>query len=185
MSHPGITNFTNGPVSSQDETPVFDILHQVAVNIHAYKELIETAIPYTRGTHTLEDVCLAILAGKLKLWTALGACIVSEFVQYPRKLFLHYFLIAGNMNEIIAMQPKIIEFAHKNKCDAISGLGRPGWEKITKRLGWQTHDRYCSLDLKRDEAQNEQRLEIDRDSQSTSRVYGDDQKEFCFSGECG
>ena len=174
-------NFTNGAVSSQDGTPMFDILHDVATKVHDYKELIASALPYTNGTHTIEDVCLAILAGKLKLWTSYHSCIVSEFVQYPRKKYLHYFLIAGNMNEIIAMQSKIIEFAHNNKCDAISGLGRPGWEKITKRLGWQTHNRYCSLDLKRDEAQNGQRLDIDDDSKSSSRVHGDDQKEFCFS----
>ena len=165
-------------ISSEDATPVFDVLHQIAVDIYAYKDLINDAIPYTNGTHTLDDVCLAILSGKLKLWTALGACIVSEFVQYPRKRFLHYFLIAGDLQAIIAMQPGIIEFARKNKCDAISGLGRPGWEKITKRLGWDVHERYCILTLQKTLHKNEenhgQRVQSNIDNEPSSRVFGDD-----------
>ena len=165
-------------ISSEDATPVFDVMHQIAIDIYAYKVLINSAIPYTNGTHTLDDVCLAILSGKLKLWTALGACIVSEFVQYPRKRFLHYFLIAGDLNEIIAMQPDIIEFARKNNCDAISGLGRPGWEKITKRLGWDIHERYCILTLQKtlhnDEEHHGQRVQPNIDNESSPGISGDD-----------
>ena len=170
-------------VASDDATPIFDTLHQIAIDIRGYKNLIRSAIPYTNGTHTAEDVCLAILAGKLKLWTAPSACIVSEFIQYPRKRFLHYFLIAGDLETIIAMQPDIIEFARKNNCDAISGLGRPGWEKITKRLGWDTHERYCVLTLQKDEEHHGQGVQPNIDIQPTSGISGDDQEKLCNGGE--
>ena len=181
------SSYSNGEiVASQDATPVTDVLVHIAMDIQNYKGVIATALPYTNGTHTLDDVCLAVLSGKLKLWTAPKSVIISEFVNYPRKKYLHYFLIAGDMEEIIAMQSKIIEFAHRNHCDAISGLGRPGWEKITKRLGWQTHERYCILDLYSDEEHHGQgRRNPDHtiDIEPSSGVHGDAQEELRIGGE--
>ena len=135
------------PDIALEAAPTFDMLYEAAHGIYDAKALILRALPYTKGTHTLDDVCLALMGGNLKLWRRPDAMVITEFVTYPRRKVLHHFLVAGDLGQVIDMQPEIIEFARRNGCDALTGVGRPGWARVTERHGWQMQDRYCTLDL--------------------------------------
>ena len=98
---------------------------------------IEAALSYANGTHTFEDVAAGISAGKMLLWPGENSAIVTQIVEHPRQRTLHFFLAGGNLAELEAMLPLIIEWGRKQGCTAASLTGRRGWERtFLKREGW-------------------------------------------------
>ena len=92
------------------------------------KPLLEPAIVETKGTHTIDDVCLMIGAGHFKLWVGKNAAAVTEFIQMPRMKVLSMFAIGGDLEELRAMvTEKLIPFAKQNGCVRVLGAGREGW----------------------------------------------------------
>ena len=43
----------------------------------------------------------------------------------------------GNNPDIVNLVKKIEDFAWKNDCDSMELVARPGWEKVSKKWGWQ------------------------------------------------
>lgn len=111
----------------------------LAADFAQCKDEILRALEYTGGTHTLDDVWEAVVAGKLQLWVAPHSVMVTEIEQYPRCRTLHFFLAAGKLEELEAMYPVVMEWGKKEMgCDRASLAGRPGWARsfLTKKNGW-------------------------------------------------
>ena len=112
------------------------------------------AIAETDGTHTEDDIIALICAGKLKLWVNGRSGVVTEIIQYPRKLALNWFLIAGDLiREIAPMIPQIEAYAKEKGCNRIQGLATlgkngedrgPGWTKLT---GAKAHGTFLYKDI--------------------------------------
>lgn len=98
---------------------------------------IEAALEYSSGTHTGDDVLGAIKAGRMQFWPAPRAAVVTEILDFPRKRLLHVFLAGGEMASVIEMLPSVEEFARANRCDGLTIAGRPGWQRIMKRHGFE------------------------------------------------
>ena len=108
--------------------------------LYRCREWIENALEYSGGTHLYSDIVRSVLNYEMQLWSSKDSCIVTEFVNFPRKRFLHVFLCGGNMGEILDMQPAIVEFAKANGCDGLTSAGRPGWERVLGKTDWHfTH----------------------------------------------
>lgn len=93
------------------------------------RPLIEKALPYNGGTHTIEDIEAGLAAGRFHFWGAEKSAVVTEFVEYPQLRALNVFLIGGELNEVRAMAPQIEQYAREHGCKRIQGAGRPGWER--------------------------------------------------------
>lgn len=101
---------------------------------------IAAALEYSRGTHTVDDVVDGIKAGRLQLWPSDAGCLVTEFVEYPRKRVLNVFLGAGDMARLKDMHDSVLAFAKANGCGAVTISGRPGWARVWKSAGFEpTH----------------------------------------------
>jgi hypothetical protein len=99
---------------------------------------LEAALEYSGGTHKIEDVKQAIAYGRMQLWPAKTAAIVTEIAVYPRRKTCHVFLCGGDLSELERMAPSIEAFAKATGCDAITSCGRPGWTRsFLKRDGWK------------------------------------------------
>lgn len=94
------------------------------------KPLLVPAIEETKGTHTIDDVCLMVGSGHFKLWTGEHSACVTEFVQMPRMKLLSVFAAGGDLDELRNMENDIIAFAKQSGCKRILGAGRPGWSRV-------------------------------------------------------
>jgi hypothetical protein len=97
-----------------------------------------------RGCYLPEDVLKALLDGICRLWISwhdererVEAVVVTETIQYPRRVGLRLWLIGGeNMKAWgIPMRDLLEEYAIAHGCDAIEGGLRKGWLRIGGE-GW-------------------------------------------------
>lgn len=102
--------------------------------------LLQEAIDMS-GTHNIDDVRKKLLAGHAQLWVqwneGVEACAVTEFVDYPRGLWLRVWLAGADDQEKgrwAEFQDMIVEFAMANDCIGVENWGRKGWEKLHAHL---------------------------------------------------
>lgn len=93
-------------------------------------EVIEKALAYTNGTHTMQDIWDCIKEGKLQFWYGAESIVLTEILQTPQRSILHFFLIGGSLSELQRMYPDIIEWGKRQGCTRASGTGRAGWQRI-------------------------------------------------------
>lgn len=108
------------------------------ITLDEARPYIEAALQYSGGTHTYEDVAAQISEGRLQFWPGVNSAVVTEIVEYPRKRTLHFFLAGGNLPELRAMYPGILEWGKANGCTAATLAGRKGWVRsfLVKDEGW-------------------------------------------------
>ncbi len=100
------------------------------------KHLIEKAIEY-QDSYTINDVEDKIRNGIALLWPGKETAIVTEFVIFPRKKVLHILCIAGKYEEVEEIYKSIENHAREIGIDKITGIGRKGWFKKVKHLGFE------------------------------------------------
>ena len=91
---------------------------------------LQAALDRAGGTHRLDDVLAAVLAGHMQFWPGARAAIITEIVQYPRLRACRYFLVGGKMADVLAMQPAIEAWARGHGCTRMCAIGRPGWRRV-------------------------------------------------------
>lgn len=98
------------------------------------RNLLLPAIERPPQTHNEDDILVAIYSGKAVLWVSddMKGAIVTEFVTAPRMKTLHYWLVGGQMEAVLSLEPRIEEFAKKNGCTMTTATGRKGWVRALK-----------------------------------------------------
>jgi len=99
--------------------------------------LIESALRYSGGTHSFDDVKAAILDGTMQIWPAPRGVAVTEIIVYPRAKSLHVFLAAGEMDQLLDMIDAAMHWGRSQGCTAMSMTGRFGWQKVLAKHGWK------------------------------------------------
>lgn len=99
---------------------------------------LEAALSYAGDTHTFEDVAALISQGRLQFWPGVTSAIVTEIIEYPRTRTLHFFLAGGNLPELQAMYPLVIEWGRGQGCTTATLTGRKGWTRsfLSTAEGW-------------------------------------------------
>lgn len=93
------------------------------------REPIESALKYSAGTHTIEDVAQGVSDGRFQIWNHHNSAVITEIIVYPQVKVLHYFLAGGNLDELKSMRPVIESWAKQLGCVRVTLAGRKGWEK--------------------------------------------------------
>ena len=102
------------------------------------------------GGRSTADYCLSCcLFQRMQLWVVgdvpegfeeadIQAAIVTELVEYPHLRACRYVLIAGiDVDQWIAVDEVITEWARSKGCSLIEGAGRSGWKTRVQRLGYR------------------------------------------------
>lgn len=105
--------------------------------IHDYRELIESALAYSGGTHTFEDVQEMVATGRAQLWPAPRGVAITEIVEYPRKRVLHIFLAAGEMDQLLDMIESAERWGRTQGCTSLTMSGRMGWQRVLDKHGFK------------------------------------------------
>ncbi len=104
-----------------------------------HRAWIEAALPYCYGTHTMEDVERQIAEGRLQFWPGERCAVITEIVDYPRLRALNFFLVGGDLNELIEkIEPAIVAWAKALGCTRVAQTGRKGWGRVLAPLGYRT-----------------------------------------------
>jgi hypothetical protein len=103
-----------------------------------YAEGLQRALDLAGGTHSLDDVWLAIEAGDAQFWAySEHSCIITEIKDYPRKRVLNYWLATGRLEELLDAWAGILPWARQMGCTMATITGRRGWEKTAlTNEGW-------------------------------------------------
>lgn len=106
-----------------------------------YRRQIEAALKYTHGSHTFDDVCELVAQGKLQFWPGPHSVIMTEILQFPRYRAVNFFLAGGVMEELMAMEPRVLDWAKTQGCTRAVLSGRKGWERsFLTRTGWEVQE---------------------------------------------
>lgn len=100
---------------------------------------LERALRSGGETHSLGDVGLQIHDGRAQWWCNGHAAIVTQVFEFPRRSVLNYWLVAGELNAALSMQPDIDAWALGRGCNAATATGRRGWLNELKPWGWKAH----------------------------------------------
>lgn len=112
------------------------------IDLGAHRQQIESALAYSGGTHTYEDVQAAVEAGDLQYWPGPRSVVITEIMQYPQTRVLNFFLAGaetGHLAELEAMYPEIEKWGRTQGCTVAVMSGRKGWERsfLTRKEGWE------------------------------------------------
>lgn len=101
------------------------------------KPWIEAALEHVGGTHKIEDIEAGISRGQFHFWPGKACGIVTEFGFYPQFTALNFFLVGGDLGEILDMEPYICQWAKAKGCERVHQIGRPGWRKYLEQRGYK------------------------------------------------
>jgi hypothetical protein len=105
--------------------------------IERYRDMIDSALAYSGGTHTFEDVQELVATGKAQLWPAERGVAVTEIIVYPRKRVLHIFLAAGEMDQLLDMIESAAQWGRTQGCTSLTMSGRMGWQRVLDKQGFK------------------------------------------------
>lgn len=95
----------------------------------ALSKYIEDALEYAGGSHTLQDVMLAVAEGKAQFFPLDKSAIVTEIVDYPQKAMCRIWLAGGDLDELIDAEVALGAWAKTQGCDGMEIIGRRGWSR--------------------------------------------------------
>ena len=101
-------------------------------------EQLQEAITFAGGTHDLvRDVFPLLRSGHAQWWCNGNGAVITEIRRYPNLAAVNYWLVAGDMGDVLAMQPEIETWARGEGCAISTATGRRGWERILPEHGWR------------------------------------------------
>ncbi len=102
------------------------------------RPFIEAALARAGGTHGIEDVATLIAQGRAHFWAGRRCAVVTEFYDYPRLKACNYWLLGGDLKELLRLQPAIEAWARAQGCTRMLGGGpRRGWERVLAKMGFR------------------------------------------------
>lgn len=101
---------------------------------------IEKALKHGGGTHTWDDVRQGLIDGQFQIHWNEGGVAITEIQVFPQRKQLHCFVVAGELESVVALREDMARFARANGCSVITASGRIGWERVLPKTGWRkTH----------------------------------------------
>jgi len=91
---------------------------------------LERALLHAGGTHRLADVIRLLQEGRSQWWELGDGCCVTELRAHPQLRELNVWLVAGDLDDCMALQGAIEQWARQHGVRRIVGIGRDGWERI-------------------------------------------------------
>lgn len=107
------------------------------VNFSRHVDALRRALDIDGGTHDIDDVLDKVQRGEAQLWTSPGAVIVSQIVDAPLARELHFWLAAGELQDVITLSHRVMDWGRKMGCTRATLHGRKGWVRALAEEGWQ------------------------------------------------
>lgn len=105
--------------------------------------ILKPAIERSRGRESFASILQEIDEGRSVLWTGfkgnkLMVAATGQVITYPHARVLRIPFLAGEgMTDILQNEQEVLDFAVKQGCSSMELIGRPGWEKVLTKVGWE------------------------------------------------
>lgn len=107
-------------------------IKQLAEKYAKVREPLMAALELVGGTHSERDLLKGLESEAMQLWPGEKSGIVTEIIQYPQAKVCHFWLVGGEIKEILAMEPSIVDWAKSIGCSKVTAAGRRGWTRKLK-----------------------------------------------------
>lgn len=95
--------------------------------------LLEKAVERFGGAFEKHHIWAEIEAERAQLFATPNAALVSRVEMYPTGMKeLRLWLGGGDMDDLLKMQPIVVQFARSVGCKRMLIEGRPGWARVFK-----------------------------------------------------
>ena|SRR5215467_6049155 len=98
---------------------------------------INDAFAEAGGLLTIDDLAELARQHKVHLWHRNETICAAEILDYPRRSLCNCFLAAGDLEDVLALEPEVEAFARAAGAAFMVTHGRRGWQRIGARTGWQ------------------------------------------------
>lgn len=98
---------------------------------------LAAALALDGAGHTIYDVIDAIIDGTVQLWVGERSAMVTHIRDYPSGRGCVIWLAGGDLDEILAADQIIADYAREKGCVQVELHGRRGWERSLKPLGYE------------------------------------------------
>jgi len=99
---------------------------------------IEAAVEHCRETHSIEDIEEGIEQGVYRFFAMPNCAAVVRIIEYPRKKVINYFLVGGDLDELMnKMEPHLTAWAKSQGCTGATLVGRAGWLRVLGKHGYK------------------------------------------------
>lgn len=98
---------------------------------------LEEALGHAGNTHTPQDVAEMVLSGEAQLWVEGDGLMITEVEEYPNGPVLRCWLAAGEMDDVLALLPRIYGYGRYRGCEEVVMTGRKGWKRVLADEGWE------------------------------------------------
>lgn len=103
-------------------------------------------VPHTWSVYTLESLYCRALNGDMQIWVvgrdSIVMVVFTQVATYPAKRLLEIVWAGGNKvipDSLPILDATLERFAELQKCDEMLVLGRSGWERVLKSIGFRRH----------------------------------------------
>lgn len=100
------------------------------------KRRFERAVRQLGGAYDVEDIINRVNDGTMQSWQSGQSVVVTEVLSFPRKKIVNVVLVAGNIEEIMALQDEVAAWAKEIGCSKMITSGRRGLSTVLPKYGW-------------------------------------------------
>jgi len=118
------------------------------------EEYLNTALKYSLGEYSIDDIKNACISKNMQLWVKVGkqakGAFVTKIAKYPQKNLLIVILLGGDefqewRDEADAL---LNAFGKQNNCEYVELFGRKGWGKMLKDINYKEVTRLFAKEIR-------------------------------------
>lgn len=98
---------------------------------------VRKALRLGGDTHTMDDLVGALKRGEMQIHHNDRAVIITEIMQAPRRRYLNFVVVAGDMDAVDQLTPEVTQWALDHGCEFARASVRLGFEQPLKARGWR------------------------------------------------
>lgn len=99
---------------------------------------LERAVVRGGSRHTRESLWAGIVRGEYQFWPYERSAGITNVVFFPTGRVLSLWLVGGELDDVLAHESDLAEWAAAVGCDALELVGRRGWEKVLQPMGYSS-----------------------------------------------
>lgn len=112
-----------------------------------HKVDILDALEYAGGKRDFDVLVSQVVRGEAHLYPLPNSVVIAEIIRGAGKDIYHLFVVAGDLDEILAADGFLREQARANYCDVLALSGRRGWVRALKDTTWAEKSVYMETEI--------------------------------------